>query len=391
MGGVPHGDQATRGSSSIIKHRKSFLEFHLSSIRSLVVIDNVDHSRQFDSFMLDCCGPGSRVIVTTHDRDILNLRMPPKNIYELQGLREDEALELFCWHAFKQANPYDSFQNLTTKIIKASGGIPLTLEVLGGFLSGRETGDKCWIEALRMLENLTDPDIFEPLKISYDSLHPSEKEIFLDIVCLFIGQDIEEPSIFWEELGLDVGIALRNLQHKLLIKIDIDNKFRMHDLLRDLGRRIVVDESLGNLGKRSRLWKQQDVEKVINEKRGTENIKYLLHALEGDGTRLKKNSLASMNCLRYLCFRDTVLKESDRSKLSPDLKWLEWKRYSLEVLPQQWNLHELAILDLSSRSISHGSDLRFSVKQLWNEQSHRKVSSHMISSELHKSLNEFMT
>ncbi|XP_057858040.1 disease resistance protein RPV1 [Cryptomeria japonica] len=356
-----------------INHGKSLLQFHLASIRSLVVLDNVDHWRQFDSFMLDFYGPGSRVIVTTRDRHILNSRMPPENIYELEGLREDEALELFSWHAFHKAKPDDAYRDLSTNIIQASGGVPLTLEVLGAFLLDKKDSDNCWKEALIMLENLSDPNIFEPLKISYDSLLPSEKEIFLDIACLFIGQDREEPSIFWKELGLYVDTALSNLQQKLLIKIDVDNKFRMHDLIRDLGRRIVADESPGNPGKRSRLWKQEDIEKVINEKQGTENVKYLLQEEEREEIRLKKNTLASMNGLRYLCFKDAIVKENDRSKLSPDLKWLKWKRCPLEVLPQQWNLEHLAILDVSSRSISHGSVLQFSLKQLWNEQSYKKI------------------
>ncbi|GLJ36444.1 hypothetical protein SUGI_0731850 [Cryptomeria japonica] len=88
---------------------------------------------------------------------------------------------------------------------------------------------------------------------------------------------------------------------------------------------------------------------------------------------MKRKHLASMNGLRYLCFKDTIIMEGDLGKLSPDLKWLKWERCSLEALPTQWNLEHLAILDLSSRSISHGSELQFSLKQLWNEQLHRKM------------------
>ncbi|GLJ36455.1 hypothetical protein SUGI_0732040 [Cryptomeria japonica] len=354
-------------------HGKSLLQFHLRSIRSLVILDNVDHRRQLECFKLDCCGAGSRIIITTRDCGSLNISIPPENIYELQGLEQDEALELFSWHAFHQAQPDVSFRNLSTKIVKASGGVPLTLEVLGSFLIKRKSSDKYWVEALRKLKNLSYQEIFEPLKISYDSLLASEKEIFLDIACYFVDQDTEEPIIFWEELGLDVDTALHNLQQKLLIKIGDDNRFRMHDLLRDLGRAIVADESPGNPGERSRLWKQKDVHKVITEKRGTQNVKYLLHVQESEGTILKKRCLASMNGLRYLCFNDTILMEGDTSKLSPDLKWFKWKRCSLDVLPSQWNLEHLAILDLSSRSISHGSGLQFSLKQLWTEQSHRKM------------------
>ncbi|GLJ36445.1 hypothetical protein SUGI_0731860 [Cryptomeria japonica] len=236
-----------------INHGKSLLQFHLGSICSLVILDNVDHWKQLDSFALDFCGPGSRAIVATRDCGTLNLSMPIENIYELQGLEQDEALELFSRHAFQKANPDDSHREQSTKIIKASGGVPLTLEVLGAFLFDKKSSDRCWIEAVRMLENVTYPEIFQTLKITYDSLLPSEKDILLDISCFFVGQDTEEPAIFWEELGLNVDTAIHNLQLKLLIKIDKDNKFRMHDLLRDLGRALVADESPGNPGKRSRL------------------------------------------------------------------------------------------------------------------------------------------
>lgn len=153
-----------------INHGKSLLQFHLGSIRSLVILDNVDHWKQLESFMLDYCGPGSRAIVTTRDCGILNLSMPTENIYELQGLQQDEALELFSRHAFQKAHPDDSYQELSTKIIKACGGVPLTLEVLGAFLFDKKSSDRFWIEAVRMLENLTYPEIFQTLKISYDSL-----------------------------------------------------------------------------------------------------------------------------------------------------------------------------------------------------------------------------
>ncbi|KAH9290327.1 hypothetical protein KI387_034444 [Taxus chinensis] len=356
-----------------IDHGKSLIQFHLGSLRSLVILDDIDHRRQLDSFMLDCYGPGSRVIVTTRDKHVLNA-CQPQNIYKLEGLQVDEALELFSWHAFLKPHPDDPYQDLSRKIVMASHGVPLTLEVLGAELYDKKNGDNCWIEALSVLQKMTHPNIFEPLKISYDSLRPCEREIFLDIACIFIGQDIEEPTIFWAELGLDVYIALENLQSKLLIRIGDDNKVLMHDLMRDMGRAIVAAESHDHPGKRSRLWKQEDVHKVIDGEWGTKSVKYLLHTLEDEdeGDRLNTKSLASMNGLRYLCFSNTIM-DGCTINLSPNLKWLKWKRCSLERMPPHWNLEHLAILDLSSRSISHGSNLQYSLKELWNDRSHRKM------------------
>jgi hypothetical protein len=47
-------------------------------------------------------------------------------------LEEEQARELFMFHAFKHANHgIKDFENISMEIIKACGGLPLNLEVLG--------------------------------------------------------------------------------------------------------------------------------------------------------------------------------------------------------------------------------------------------------------------
>jgi hypothetical protein len=47
-------------------------------------------------------------------------------------LEDEEARELFMFHAFKYANCVtNDFENIYVKIIKACGSLPLSLEILG--------------------------------------------------------------------------------------------------------------------------------------------------------------------------------------------------------------------------------------------------------------------
>ncbi|KAL3583300.1 hypothetical protein D5086_014361, partial [Populus alba] len=48
-----------------------------------------------------------------------------------------------------------------------------------------------------------------------------------------------------------------------LIKVDYSGTISMHDLLREMGREIVKEESLENPAQRSRIWSQEDAWNVL--------------------------------------------------------------------------------------------------------------------------------
>jgi hypothetical protein len=60
-------------------------------------------------------------------------------------------------------------------------------------------------------------------------------------------------------------VGIQNLMDRHLITIDEANKLMMHQLLRDMGRNIVRQESPDDPGKRSRLWHDKDVLLVLRE------------------------------------------------------------------------------------------------------------------------------
>ena len=111
-------------------------------------------------------------------------------------------------------------------------------------------------------------EIFKKLlKISYEGLDDIEKHIFLDIACFFKGYCMDYDKIvdILEACGLYPVTGFKKLIDKCLLT---NNKFKqlsMHDLLQQMGREIVRQESPENPGERSRLWYYEDALEVLTE------------------------------------------------------------------------------------------------------------------------------
>ena len=112
-------------------------------------------------------------------------------------------------------------------------------------------------------------EIFDIIKISYDGLHEVCKEIFLDIACFFRDWKKNQVIHILENCGFHARIGISVLVEKYLLSIDSNEHLGMHDLLQDMGEKIVHIESCGNRGKQSRLW----------------FIEELLHVLENNMVR----------------------------------------------------------------------------------------------------------
>ena len=110
----------------------------LSQKRAFVVLDDVDKFVQLSPLCgsREWFGRGSRIIITTRDEHLLNVLQLDK-VYNMKELDDCESLELFSWHAFKQASPMEDFVELSRRVIAYSEGLPLALEVLGSYLFDR--------------------------------------------------------------------------------------------------------------------------------------------------------------------------------------------------------------------------------------------------------------
>ncbi|KAH9782884.1 ADP-ribosyl cyclase/cyclic ADP-ribose hydrolase [Citrus sinensis] len=231
-----------------------FTKGRVRRMKVLIVLDDVNKDEQLEGLIggLDQYGPGSRIVVTTRDKRVLE-KFGVEKIYRVNGLRLDEAFEHFCNFAFKENHCPEDLNRHSRRV----------------------------------------------------------QSIFLDIACFFEGGDKDFLARILDDSesdGLDVLID------KSLISISGDS-LQMHDILQEMGRQIVRQESEKEPGKRSRLWDPKEIRRV-----------------------LKHNKLP--NGLDYL---------------PKKLRYLHWDTYPLRTLPSNFKPKNLVALNLSCSK----------VEQLW--------------------------
>eukprot|EP01018_Ginkgo_biloba_P036452 Gb_16271 [translate_table: standard] len=309
----------------------------LRSIRALLILDDVDDKKQLEALHGDqWFGGGSRVIITTRDKHILNLAQADE-IYEVEELEHNQAVELFSWHAFLRVCPDEGFEHLSERVVKACKGLPLSLEIMGAHLYDKKDNKAFWDEAVTRIESFMDKDLYETLKISFNGLHEEERQIFLDIACFFIGEDKATAIEIWKAIGRkNPYTAITNLSLKSLIRVELDyftmhSHFTMHDHLRDLGREIVAEESRENPCKRSRLWHTDDVCQVLESEEISNSRGFKCSRLQNV---VPMEFLALMENLQFLWLENVQLDGPGKTQFPPKLKWLRlWDCYKLRKFP----------------------------------------------------------
>ncbi|XP_052197914.1 disease resistance protein RPV1-like isoform X2 [Diospyros lotus] len=336
-----------------------FMKSRLKRKKVLIVLDDVNTLNQLQTLakQLDGFGPGSRIIITTRDKRLLR-NCGVNKIYEVEAFNNHEARKLFCKYAFKQDNPHKDLMVFVDKVVSYAKGNPLALKVMGASLYQKTIQD--WESALNKLNKVSDPDIQNLLKLSYDGLNKEEKEIFLDIACFFKGSGrdivtrILDGCYFAAEFGLSVLID------KSLITISSLDTINMHDLLQELGHELVRQESFSQPGKRSRLHNQKDVCLVLRRNMGTEAVKSIfLNMSEMKGMHINSPIFENIWNLRFLKFYDVpnyISKVHCPNHLPDGMRYLHWDGYPSKALPSSFNSEKLVELHLC------GSKL----KQLWD-------------------------
>ena len=241
-----------------IESGKITLKARLCYKKVLLVLDDVNSLDQLNALCgsRKWFGSGSRVIITTRDKHILSESGVDK-IYTMKEMDEGESIELFSWHAFRQASPREDFTVISKKIVDYSGGLPLALEILGSSLFEREVAE--WKSEFEKLKIIPNNEVHRKLKVSYDHLNDyDQKEIFLDIACFFIGMDRNDVIHILNGCGHFAEIGISILAERSLVTVDDKNKLGMHNLLRDMGREIIREKSPSVLQDRSRLWFHKD-------------------------------------------------------------------------------------------------------------------------------------
>ena len=230
----------------------------LDSMKVLIVLDDVDHPQQLEDLAgnHNWFGPGSRIIITTRDKHLLDEKV---KTYEVKELNNDKARMLFCRHAFKYKPPTEDFVQLCDRALNYTKGIPLAIKILGDLLYTRRKEE--WETQLEKVRRTANKEIQDVLKISFDGLDKNQKSVFLDIACFFKGQDKDHVTNVLKSCDFFPEIDIPILIERSLITINLDNEVCMHDLIQEMGWEIVRQESIP--GKCSRLWVNEDVIHVL--------------------------------------------------------------------------------------------------------------------------------
>jgi len=98
-------------------------------------------------------------------------------------------------------------------------------------------------------------------------LDEEQKNVFLDIACVFKGhQDDYVQEVLHDHYGYCIKSHIGLLVNKSLMKISVYGTVTLHDLIEDMGKEIVRQESIREPGERSRLWCHDDIVHVLKGK-----------------------------------------------------------------------------------------------------------------------------
>jgi len=242
---------------------KDSVDSRLEQMKVLLVLDDVKDSDQLEELIGTHTNfdQGSRIIVTNRDKQVLK-NANADEIYQVKGMDNEDSLQLFCLFAFKGEHPTEPYASLSEKVLDYAKGVPIALKVLGKFLQGRKK--EAWESQLQKLEKFPDPKIFTLLKLSYDGLDDDQKEIFLDIACFYKGKYENYAVQMLDCRGFSTLIEMEVLKDRCLISITEEGRVWMHDLIQEMGTEIVRLECK-EPGKRSRLWKPDDIYDVLSK------------------------------------------------------------------------------------------------------------------------------
>ncbi|KAL8090847.1 hypothetical protein AgCh_040060 [Apium graveolens] len=321
----------------------------ICSRKVLIVIYDLDDPKPLE-VLEGSFSPGSVIILTTRNEDLLDsLEVEAK--YKVTELDDDQSLQLFAQHAFGDDKLSKKFTELSKVILKRARGLPLALKIFGSNMLNKPEEDWKWF--IDRLNRAPIDDIEKKLLVSFDALKPIDpvlQEIFMDVACFYIGQEIEPVVKIMETCYTYVDRGIDILKKRCMITIDEYGILGMHDLLRDMAREIARNNSPEEPGKHSRLWVPEDIGTVLKNRKGSKTIQGIIsnnfnYKNEVQEVTFSAESFKKMSKLRFLYLNNVNLTGSFEQTFE-DLRWLYWECCPLTSLPSEFYPEKLVTLEL---------------------------------------------
>ncbi|KAL3729486.1 hypothetical protein ACJRO7_026585 [Eucalyptus globulus] len=209
------------------------------NMKVLIILDDVERGslvKEFVGAKLDWFGSGSRIIVTSKERSVLQgfVDLGLARTYDVNPMHDDLAFDFFCRCAIRTSDELHSYVDIANKIVKAAKGLPLFLKVFGSFL--HDKGQEEWIKFEDIIGQCQE-DYQKILSIIYEALDQKQKQMYLNIACFPPDVDSRIASYMWHYYDPPHDV-IEVLCHMSIIQKE-ENKIGMHSMLRCLAREIM--------------------------------------------------------------------------------------------------------------------------------------------------------
>ncbi|KAM6555137.1 hypothetical protein CsatB_015899 [Cannabis sativa] len=363
-----------------LSNEKGLQYGHLGSLKDrlrhkklLVVLDDVDDLDQYNCLLEDShswLNSESRLIITSRNHQVLRniIGNDEGMIYNLKELKEEEALQLFCLHAFKSKSPKESYEQLSSMFVKYAKGLPLALKVLGSHLYSKSI--QVWQSLLNNIQVNPDQEVTSKLKISFDGLDPKQQSIFLDIACFFRGETKYLARDILDDRGEFDSVIEVLIDRCLITKGHV---LQMHDLLQEMGQSIACGSNYNKwLENYTRLWKVEDICRFFRRYKGPPTIEGIFHVDGDDFSRRNDHNVIKLDPLilekvpklrllklsgEFSLIRVQLPNGLHDMTFPDELRHLEWAEYPFESLGSNFTPQNLAYFRMEKSQL----------KELWKE------------------------
>eukprot|EP01018_Ginkgo_biloba_P001070 Gb_13429 [translate_table: standard] len=242
-------------------------------------------------------------------KDVLNLCGIKTHIYSVEPLIPEAAKELFCGKSGANVNEIGS-DEMQLKIVEICKGIPLMLDVVGGYIFSSQNKDEAYRKIIEWHKkgkafSVEKEDSLEGngLNFAFEELSELLKDPCLDICSFFTGWD-------WDKVAGIVGEdELYSLKKRALLrKEESNNRVSVHDVILRIG----LNQTMGK-----RFTTVDGLREALEDNKDIHEIKgiWLKYDKSAEPFHIPAAQLDSMhNSLRILALGDMIVVDGKCSK-----------------------------------------------------------------------------